>query len=73
MIVYGINPVLEALRAGRVRGLRVAAERSPYRRSPRRSPASSSVPVERVDGQVLGRVARGGAHQGIAADLGPTP
>ena len=70
MIVYGINPVLEALRAGRVRRLRVA-------RSDRRIDEALTlarelrVPVERVDVQVLGRVARGGAHQGIAADLAP--
>jgi 23S rRNA (guanosine2251-2'-O)-methyltransferase len=70
MIVYGINPVLEALRAGRVRRLRVA-------RSDRRIDEAVTiarelrVPVERVDAQVLGRVARGGAHQGIAADLEP--
>ena len=70
MIVYGINPVLEALRAGRVRRLRVA-------RSDRRVDEAVTlarqlrVPVERVDAQVLGRVARGGAHQGIAADLQP--
>jgi 23S rRNA (guanosine2251-2'-O)-methyltransferase len=70
MIVYGINPVLEALRAGRVRRLRVA-------RSDRRVDEAVTlarqlrVPVERVDAQVLGRVARGGAHQGIAADLEP--
>jgi 23S rRNA (guanosine2251-2'-O)-methyltransferase len=70
MIVYGINPVLEALRAGRVRRLRVA-------RSDRRIEEAVAlarelhVPVERVDAQVLGRAARGGAHQGIAADLEP--
>jgi 23S rRNA (guanosine2251-2'-O)-methyltransferase len=68
MIVYGINPVLEALRAGRVRRLRVA-------RNDRRIDEALTlarelrVPVERVDAQVLGRVARGGVHQGIVADL----
>ena len=70
MIVYGINPVLEALRAGRVRRLRVA-------RSDRRieevltRARELHVPVERVDADVLSRVARGGVHQGIAADLEP--
>ena len=68
MIVYGINPVLEALRAGRVRRLRVA-------RNDRRIDEALTlarelrVPVERADPQVLDRVARGGVHQGIVADL----
>jgi 23S rRNA (guanosine2251-2'-O)-methyltransferase len=72
MIVYGINPVLEALRAGRVRRLRVA-------RNDRRIEEAVTlarelhVPVERVDAHALGRAARGGMHQGIAADLGPLP
>jgi 23S rRNA (guanosine2251-2'-O)-methyltransferase len=70
MIVYGINPVLEALRAGRVRRVRVA-------RSDRRIEEAVTlarelhVPVERVDVEVIGRVARGGLHQGIVADLEP--
>jgi 23S rRNA (guanosine2251-2'-O)-methyltransferase len=70
MIVYGINPVLEALRAGRVRRVRVA-------RSDRRIEEVMTlarelhVPVEPVDVAVIGRIARGGVHQGIAADLEP--
>jgi 23S rRNA (guanosine2251-2'-O)-methyltransferase len=69
MIVYGINPVIEALRAGRVRRLRLAG------RGDRRIDEAVSlareagVPVERVDAQALDRAARGGVHQGIAADL----
>lgn len=69
MIVYGINPVLEALKAGRVRRLRLAS------RGDRRIDEAVSlareagVPVERVDVQTLDRATRGGVHQGIAADL----
>jgi 23S rRNA (guanosine2251-2'-O)-methyltransferase len=69
MIVYGINPVLEALRAGRVRRLRVAA------RDDRRIDEAVAIarkmqlPVDRVDAEALDRAARGGVHQGIAADL----
>lgn len=69
MIVYGINPVLEALRAGRVRRLRVSP------RADRRVDEAVAlarerrVPVERVDAQALDRAARGGVHQGIAADV----
>jgi 23S rRNA (guanosine2251-2'-O)-methyltransferase len=69
MIVYGINPVLEALRSGRVRRLRIGP------RSDRRVEEAlvlarqRGVPVERVDTDALDRVARGGVHQGLAADL----
>ena len=69
MIVYGINPVLEALRAGRVRRLRLGG------RGDRRIDEAVAlaremrVPVERVDVHALDRSARGGVHQGIAADV----
>lgn len=81
MIVYGINPVLEALRARRARRIRVA-------RGPAAGPQGrgagdrrieealaqareQGIPVERVDAQALDRAARGGVHQGIAADVDP--
>jgi 23S rRNA (guanosine2251-2'-O)-methyltransferase len=69
MIVYGINPVAEALRAQRVRRLSVSA------RSDRRMDeilalaATAGVPVERVDRASLDRVARDGVHQGVVADV----
>jgi 23S rRNA (guanosine2251-2'-O)-methyltransferase len=69
MLIYGLNPVLEALRAKRVTRVRVSA------RSDRRMDevlalaAAARVPVERVDPQVLDRAARGGVHQGVVADL----
>lgn len=69
MIVYGLNPVLEALRAGRVRLLRVGP------RSDRRVEdvialaRKAGVPIERTDAAALDRVARGGVHQGLAADV----
>lgn len=79
MIVYGINPVLEALRSGRVRRLQVFGAGAPpssrEQRVDRRIEEAVAlarelrVPVERVDVQALDRVARGGVHQGIAADL----
>lgn len=71
MIIYGLHPVIEALRAGRVSRLKVGA------RSDRRADEAvalakaSGVPVERVDGQALDRVSRGGVHQGIAAEVHP--
>jgi 23S rRNA (guanosine2251-2'-O)-methyltransferase len=69
MIVYGFNPVMEALRAGRVRRIRVG------RRADRRVEEALAVarqrgvPVERVDDAVLERAARGGVHQGVLAEV----
>ncbi len=71
MVIYGINPVLEALRAGRVRRLRVGP------RGDRRVDEAialarvAHVAVERVDAPALDRAARGGVHQGIVAELAP--
>jgi 23S rRNA (guanosine2251-2'-O)-methyltransferase len=73
MIIYGFNPVLEALRAGRVRRLRIGP------RSDRRTDAAvalakaAGVAVERVDASALERLARGGVHQGIVAELARIP
>lgn len=69
MVIYGLNPVVEALRAGRVRRLRVG------NRSDRRLEQAvalalqKNVPIERVEASALDRVARGGVHQGIVADV----
>ena len=69
MIIYGINPVLEALKAGRVSRVRISA------RSDKRVDAivalagSGRVPIERVDAQALDRAAKGGVHQGVVADV----
>jgi 23S rRNA (guanosine2251-2'-O)-methyltransferase len=69
MQIYGLNPVLEALRGGRVRRLRVGA------RGDRRIDQAIAiarelrVPVERVDPETLSRLARGGAHQDIVAEV----
>jgi 23S rRNA (guanosine2251-2'-O)-methyltransferase len=80
MIVYGINPVLEALRAGRVRRLVVVAggraataKRNPASRIDEAIAAARErrLPVDRVDAQALDRLTRGGVHQGIAGELDP--
>ena len=71
MIVYGVNPVAEALRAGRVKRLKVAA------RTDRRVgeildlAARGGVPVVRVEAEVLDRESRHGVHQGVLAELAP--
>ena len=69
MIIYGINPVLEALRGGRVRRIRVTS------RSDRRIDEALAiarqrgVTIERADPDAIDRLARGGVHQGIVAEL----
>jgi 23S rRNA (guanosine2251-2'-O)-methyltransferase len=69
VIIYGINPVLEALRAGRVRELRVG-ERSGDRIRQVLSLASEhGVPVRRVPAETLDRDSRRGVHQGVVADV----
>jgi 23S rRNA (guanosine2251-2'-O)-methyltransferase len=71
MVIYGINPVLEALRAGRVRRLRVGPRGDRRVDEAIALARDAHVSVERVDVQALDRLARGGVHQGIAADLAP--
>lgn len=70
MIIYGINPVLEALRAGRVRELRVS-ERSAGGRLAEVIDAAGrgDVAVRRVAPGELDRAARGGVHQGVVAEV----
>ena len=70
MIVYGINPVIEALRARRVRTVRLAAA-SRKTAEIRRFAQQSGVPVVRVSPAALDRLAGGAAHQGVAAEVRP--
>jgi len=69
MIVYGINPVLEALRAGRVTSLRVGDRGGERMRELMRLATERGVKVQRVPADLLGRLARGGVHQGVVADV----
>ncbi len=71
MIVYGINPVLEALRAGRVRRLRVGGRADRRIEEALSLARTSNVPVDRVEPEALERAAGGRAHQGIVAELSP--
>jgi 23S rRNA (guanosine2251-2'-O)-methyltransferase len=69
MLIYGINPVLEALRAGRVTRLRVA-NRSDARLQQLLSDAGRQrVDVAHVDAATLDRLSRNGVHQGVVADV----
>jgi 23S rRNA (guanosine2251-2'-O)-methyltransferase len=69
MIVYGINPVLEALRAGRVKTLRVAGRDDERMRELLAFASTHGITPERVSNEMLARQARGGVHQGVVADV----
>jgi 23S rRNA (guanosine2251-2'-O)-methyltransferase len=69
MIVYGINPVLEALRAGRVKSLRIAARNDDRMRELLAFASTHGITPERVTNDVLTRQSRGGVHQGVVADV----
>jgi 23S rRNA (guanosine2251-2'-O)-methyltransferase len=70
MIIFGINPVLEALRAGRVRALQVSARADERMREVLQLAAARGLRVTRVEADTLDRASRGGVHQGVIADLG---
>jgi 23S rRNA (guanosine2251-2'-O)-methyltransferase len=69
MLIYGINPVLEALGAGRVREVRVSERGSGRLAEIAAAAARAQVAVCRVTPADLDRLARGGVHQGVVADL----
>ena len=69
MIIYGINPVLEALRAGRVRDIRISDRGGERLRELVALADQRHVPVNRLPADVLARQARGGVHQGVVADV----
>ena len=69
MIIYGINPVAEALKAGRVSRLRVADRASARVLELVAVAAAEGLAVSRVPAQELDRAARGGVHQGIVAEV----
>jgi 23S rRNA (guanosine2251-2'-O)-methyltransferase len=69
MIVYGINPVLEALRTGRVKALRVSDRAAGRAADVARAAERDRVSVRRVPPAELDRAARGGVHQGVIAEI----
>jgi 23S rRNA (guanosine2251-2'-O)-methyltransferase len=69
MLIYGINPVLEALRAGRVSEVRVSARAGGRVDEVIAAAGRSHVAVRRVAPADLDRATRGGVHQGVVADL----
>ncbi len=73
MLIYGINPVLEALRTGRVRSVRVSGRADQRVQEVLRLAAAHGAKVMRVDAADLDRAARGGVHQGVVAEVGEAP
>ena len=69
MIIYGINPVLEALRAGRVRELRIGERADDRLQQLLAFAAERGVRVRRVASDTLDRDSRRGVHQGVVADI----
>jgi 23S rRNA (guanosine2251-2'-O)-methyltransferase len=69
VIIYGINPVREALRTGRARAVRLAGRDDGRLRALAALAAERGVGVTRVPAEVLDRQARGGVHQGVVAEV----
>ena len=70
MLIYGVNPVLEALRAGRVKELRVSDRTGGRVAELVKTAAQEGIAVRRVAAGDLDRLARGGVHQSVVAELG---
>lgn len=68
MRIYGINPVIEALRARRVTAVRVSLRADDRLTSIVQLAGEQGIPVRRAKVAELDRFARGGAHQGVVAD-----
>ena len=73
MIIWGVNPVLEALRASRVSTIRVALRDDRRVNEILELAATRGVKVQRVDPRALDRDASGGLHQGVVAELRQRP
>src|SRR5262245_41799715 len=69
MLIYGLNPVFEALRAGRVKELRVVARGAGRVADLIGAAERAGIPVRRVAAAELDRASRGGVHQGVVAQL----
>lgn len=73
MMVYGINAIAEALRAGRVRELRVAERADDRLQRLLDDAAARGVRVRRVTRDVLDADSHRGVHQGVVADVDRMP
>ena len=73
MVVFGIHPVLEALRAGRVSVVRIADRGGGRLREIVELASRQGVPVQREPAERLESRARGRVHQGVVAELSEGP
>ena len=73
MIIYGINPVLEALRAGRVTEVRVGERGGGRLPEVLALARDQGVRVRRVPVEALERASQRGVHQGVVADIDDAP
>ena len=73
MIIYGLNPVLEALRAGRVREVRIGGRSGDRMAHVVAEAGRRGVPVRQVPADALARLADGGVHQGVVAEIDEAP
>lgn len=73
MWIYGINTVIGALRAGRVREAWLVDRDSPRLTELMTLAASRQVPMRRVSAQALERRSGGGVHQGVVALVAEHP
>jgi 23S rRNA (guanosine2251-2'-O)-methyltransferase len=69
MLIYGINSVLEAIRSGRVRELRVADRQGGRLAEAITAAQRAGIEVRRVQTTELDRAAKGGVHQGVVAEV----
>src|SRR5439155_1581933 len=68
MRIYGINPVREALRAGRVTAIHLSPRGDARVSEIVRLAEASGVSITRASGDAIDRLVSGGRHQGIVAE-----
>lgn len=73
VVIVGVHPVREALKAGGVREVRVGPRSDARVTEIIRLAEVKGVPVRRVDAAELERLADGERHQGVLATLGDAP
>jgi 23S rRNA (guanosine2251-2'-O)-methyltransferase len=72
MLIYGINAVTEALRAGRLTALIVSRRADERMRAVIALAGQRGISIRRVDSGELDRAAAGRSHQGVIGDLKAT-
>jgi 23S rRNA (guanosine2251-2'-O)-methyltransferase len=70
-VIYGVRPVIEALRSGRRKVIEVLD--APGNEVVSEAAAASGVPVKRVPRTRIEELVRGATHQGVAAQVEPYP